>query len=142
MKEYGRIYLKVFFIVHLLFFILAVIAFRRADIRYLFIRIEIGALLISLIVSATFAMFRLEKGYSLINTIIGYIILIPGIFILRSVFGQYLFRFSWIIYFIIVCISIIYGIAVFMVSKKYKKEAQELNELLQKAEKNMTEDKD
>jgi phosphotransferase system glucose/maltose/N-acetylglucosamine-specific IIC component len=95
-------------------------------------RLEVGALITSAIASSAVWFFRLEKGNSLFNTIIGYLVLIPGIFVLRNTFGDYLFRFSWLIYLVIVFVGIIYGVAVFVVSKKYKKEVDDLNGLLNK----------
>lgn len=132
MKDYGRIYLKVYLITHLVFLLLALIVLRRAQVTYAFIRLEIGAILVSVIVGFAVWLFRLEKGNSLINTILGYLIIIPSIFVLRNTFGQYLFRFTWLIYVVMVCVGIIYGIAVWVVSKKYKKEVKDLNELLNK----------
>lgn len=132
MKDYGRIYLKVYLITHLIFLLLALIVLRRAQVTYAFIRLEIGAILVSAIVGFAVWLFRLEKGNSLINTILGYLIIIPSIFVLRNTFGQYLFRFTWLIYVVMVCVGIIYGIAVWVVSKKYKKEVKDLNELLNK----------
>ncbi len=132
MKDYGRIYLKVYLITHLVFLLLALIVLRRAQVTYAFIRLEIGAILVSAIVGFAVWLFRLEKGNSFINTILGYLIIIPSIFVLRNTFGQYLFRFTWLIYVVMVCVGIIYGIAVWVVSKKYKKEVKDLNELLNK----------
>lgn len=132
MKDYGRIYLKVYLITHLVFLLLALVVLRRAQVTYAFIRLEIGAILVSAIVGFAVWLFRLEKGNSLINTILGYLIIIPSIFVLRNTFGQYLFRFTWLIYVVMVCVGIIYGIAVWVVSKKYKKEVKDLNELLNK----------
>lgn len=132
MKDYGKYYLKSYIIVHVIFLLLAMIVYRRADINYTFMRLEVGALIITAIASLAVWFFRLEKGSSLFNTIIGYLILIPGIFVLRNTFGNYLFKFSWLIYLVIVFVGIIYGVAVFVVSKKYKKEVDDLNELLQK----------
>lgn len=132
MKDYGKIYLKVYLITHLVFLLLALIVLRRAQVTYAFIRLEIGAILVSAIVGFAVWLFRLEKGNSLINTILGYLIIIPSIFVLRNTFGQYLFRFTWLIYVVMVCVGIIYGIAVWVVSKKYKKEVKDLNELLNK----------
>ncbi len=132
MKTYGSIYLKVYLVIHLIFMLLSLLVLRRASITYPFIRLEIGAILITGVVSLAIYIFRLEKGHVLLNTILGYLILIPGIYMLRSTFGQYLFRFTWLLYVLMVLIGIIYGIAVWTVSKKYKKEAEELNDLLEK----------
>lgn len=132
MKEYLKIYLKFYLFVHILFILLSLIVLRRAGITYPFLRLEIGAILVTFVISLAVFMFRLEKGSSMLNTILGYVILIPGIFILRSTFGNYLFRFTWLIYILMVFIGIIYGVAVYVVSKKYQKEAKEMNDLLEK----------
>jgi hypothetical protein len=132
MKVYGTIYLKVYLVMHLIFILLSLIVLRIADITYPFIRLEIGAILISGVVSLAIFMFRLEKGHTVINTVLGYLILIPSIFMLRNTFGQYLFRFTWLLYVLMVFIGIIYGTAVWIVSKKYQKEVKELNDLLEK----------
>jgi uncharacterized phage infection (PIP) family protein YhgE len=110
--------------------VLAFLVNRRTEVVYPFVRLEIGALFISLIVTLSIGMFRLETGNGVVNTIGGYLILIPGIFLLRETFGNYLFRFSWLIYLFMVGVGIIYGVSVFFVSKKYKKEVQDLNKLI------------
>ncbi|MBN2268935.1 MAG: hypothetical protein V3569_00390 [Acholeplasmataceae bacterium] len=130
MKTYSKLYLKIYFIMSLISLVIAFAVLRRTDYQYPFIRIQLGLVLISFIVTLTFWLFKLEKGHSLLNIIIGYIVLIPAIFLLRTVYGNYLFRFTWIIYIIVVVVGIIYGVAVYVVSKKYKKEVNELNELL------------
>lgn len=130
MKDYGKYYLKSYIIIHLIFLLLSMIVYRRADINYSFMRLEIGALIVSAIISLAIWFFRLEKGNSLLNILIGYLVIIPGIFVLRNTFGTYLFRFTWLIYIVIVLVGIIYGVAVFIVSKKYKKEVADLNEML------------
>ncbi len=142
MKTFGKRYLWVYLIVHLLFFVLALIVFRRAEVSYPFIRLEIGALLISVILSASISLFRMEKGNSIVNTILGYLAIIPAIFLLRTIFGTYLFRFSWLIYIAMVLVGIIYGVAVWVVSLKYKKEVQDLNQMLQAKEEAIEEPKD
>ncbi|HAX02473.1 MAG: hypothetical protein A2Y45_04250 [Tenericutes bacterium GWC2_34_14] len=130
MKDYGRIYLKVYLVINIIAIFLSLIVLRVASYTYNYIRLAIGTLVISLIVSLAFWFFKREKGHSLINIILGYLIIIPAIFVLRNVFGQYLFRVSWLIYIVIAGVGMIYGIAVYVVSKKYKKEVADLNELL------------
>lgn len=130
MKDYGRIYLKVYLVINFLAILLSLLVFRVANHTYNYNRIAIGTLIISLIVSLAFWFFKREKGNGLINVILGYVIIIPAIFVSRNVFGHYLFRVGWVIYIMIVGVSIIYGIAVYVVSKKYKKEVADLNELL------------
>ncbi|MDP2426200.1 MAG: hypothetical protein Q8M70_07605 [bacterium] len=131
MKEILKRYLKVYLGIHLVFLLLAMLVYRRAQVVYPFVRLELGAILISLFVTLSIGMFRFEKGNGILNTIAGYLLLIPGIFILRETFGNYLFRFSWLIYLFMVGVGIIYGVSVFVVSRKYKKEVQDLNQLLE-----------
>jgi hypothetical protein len=131
MKEIMKRYLKVYLGIHLVFLLLAMLVYRRTQVVYPFIRLELGAILISLFVTLSIGMFRFEKGNSILNTIVGYLLLIPGIFILRETFGNYLFRFSWLIYLFMVGVGIIYGVSVIFVSKKYKKEVEDLNKLIQ-----------
>ena len=132
MKLYSKLYLKIYFIMSLISLVLAFMVLRRTEYQYPFIRIQLGLLVISLIVTLAFWLFKLENKYSVLNTILGYIVLIPAILLLRTVYGNYLFRFTWMIYIIVVVVGIIYGVAVYVVSKKYKKEVDELNELLHK----------
>ncbi|MBE0701298.1 MAG: hypothetical protein IH571_06395 [Acholeplasmataceae bacterium] len=130
MKRYATLYLKSFFAINIVFFLLAIIVYRRANISLPFIRLEFGVLIVSLFVASTLFIFKLEKGNSVLNVILGYIILIPAIFVIRSVFGQYLFRFTWLIYIIFVVVGVIYGIVVYVVSRRYQAEVDELNRLL------------
>jgi phosphotransferase system glucose/maltose/N-acetylglucosamine-specific IIC component len=139
MKDYGRIYLKVYLVINIIAIFLSLLVYRVANYTYNYIRLAVGTLIISLIVSLAFWFFKREKGHSVVNIILGYLIIIPAIFVLRNVFGKYLFRVSWLIYIIIVGVSIIYGIAVYVVSKKYKKEVADLNELLSKETDHMDE---
>jgi hypothetical protein len=131
MKEIMKRYPKVYLGIHLVFLLLAMLVYRRAQVVYPFVRLELGAILISLFVTLSIGMFRFEKGNGILNTIVGYLLLIPGIFILRETFGNYLFRFSWLIYLFMVGVGIIYGVSVYVVSRKYKKEVQDLNQLLE-----------
>lgn len=130
MKRYANIYLNVFFYMSILFLILTLIVYRRSQIQLPFTRISYGIFLVSVFLSFTIWLFKLEKGNSLINAILGYFILIPGILIIRNVYGTNLFRFTSLIYIVFVVLGIIYGLAVWIVSKKYKKEVEDLNKLI------------
>ena len=132
MKDYGKLYLKVFFIIGIVSLLLAFMVARRTDYTYPFIRVQVGVFVLSAFVTCAIGLFQLEKGISLINIILGYVVLIPAIFLLRLIYGRYLFRFSSLIYIIMVVVGIIYGCAVYVVAKKYKKEVDELNQLIEK----------
>jgi len=139
MKRFGKYYLVIFFIINLIMFLLALIVYRNQNVRLPFIRIEFGALLISTILASAVYVFKLEKGNSLINVVLGYLIIIPAIIIMRVIYGTYLFKSASLIYIIMVIVGIIYGIVVLIVSKKYKQEVDNLNKLL--AEKEEKEEK-
>jgi hypothetical protein len=131
MKRYLNLYLKSFLALNIIFFIIALSIFRRTGNVLPFIRLEFGVFIISLFLALSFFIFRLDKGNSIINVIIGYIVLIPGLFLIRYLFGTALFRFTWLFYILFIIIGIIYGIALYVVSKKYKKLADELNQLIE-----------
>ena len=131
MKKYIKYFLVSFFLINILMIFLALLVYRNSQIRLPFLRLEFGGLIISLIVGLTIFMFRLEKGNSLLNIIIGYIVLIPGLLVLRNVFGTYLFRSASLIYIIMVIVGIIYGVVVLIVSRRYKSEVDHLNKLLE-----------
>ncbi len=130
MKKYISIYLKVFLIINLVFMVLAIVVFRRADIRLPFAKLELGVIIMSAIISLAIFIYKLEKGNSIVNVILAYLIVIPSLFVLRNNFGTYLFRSAWVIYILMIIIGIIYGIALLFVSKKYKAEVEQLNKLI------------
>jgi hypothetical protein len=131
MKRYINLYLKSFLILNLIFFLLAVIVYRRTGNMLPFIRLEFGVLIISLFLALSLFVFKLEQGNRIINVIIGYVVLIPSLFLIRFLFGTALFRFSWLFYILLIIVGIIYGIALYIVSKKYKNIADELNRLIE-----------
>ncbi len=131
MKKYFKYFLVSFFLINILMIFLALLVYRNSQIRLPFLRLEIGGLIISAIIGLTVFMFRLEKGNSLVNVIIGYVIMIPGLLVLRNVFGTYLFRSASLIYIIMVVVGIIYGVVVYIVSRRYKSEVELLNRLLE-----------
>ncbi len=128
MKRYLKNYLTTFFILNIIFIIILVLLRART---LPFLRFEIAILLIAIFFSFAVWIFRFEKGNSVINVILGYIAIIPGILIMQSLFREHLTRLTWLIYIILVVIGIIYGIVVFVVSKKYQDEVKELNRLLE-----------
>lgn len=134
MKKTFNIFVKTFFFTSLPLIVLSMYILRRTDYNIGYIRISIGAMLISIFISLAIRVFKSEKGKGYINAILGYIIIIPALFVLRNIFGNYLFTRVWGIYIIILIIGIIYGIALLIASKKYKTEVDELNRLLLKKE--------
>lgn len=135
MKKYSGIFLKFLFIINIIYIILATIVYRRVDIRLTFVRLEIGVLIISLILSLATYIMKLEKGNSIVNVILGYIIIVPSLYVVRNNFGIYLFRSVWLIYILMVVVGIIYGVVLYVLNKKYKDEVKHLNELLEEKKK-------
>ncbi|MFW5795067.1 MAG: hypothetical protein ACOCV1_06245, partial [Bacillota bacterium] len=129
-------FLKTFFIVNLIYIVLSLIIYYRIDIRLLYFRLEIGAILISIILAFAYTIFKTDKGYGILNVIVAYLIIIPCLFIFRINFGRYLFRSAWLIYILFIIFGIIYGIVLYFVSKKYKEEVKHLNDLLEKTQEN------
>lgn len=129
-KQYMRYLYKTLFVVNIIYILIAFIISRRAGVTLPFIRLEIGAILISLIISLAISIYRSEKGHPIINVIIAYLLVMPSLFIIRSNFGRLLFRSAWILYIIFIVIGIIYAIALWVASNKYKKEVDQLNALL------------
>lgn len=140
MKKYFNIFVKTFFFTNLPLMILSIIVQRRLDYTMGYVRLAVGAVLISIFIALAITVFRSERGKGYINAILGYIIIIPALFIIRNLFGTYLFTRVWIIYIIIAIVGVIYGIALIVASKKYKTEVNELNRLLLDKEEDKDED--
>ncbi len=130
MKKYFNTFVKTFFFTSLPMILLALIIYRTLNINLGYIRITLGTILISIFISIAISVFKSDKGKGYINAILGYIIIIPALFVFRYIFGTYVFKTVWLIYILIAVIGIIYGIALLVASKKYKSEVNELNRLL------------
>ncbi|XFA99300.1 hypothetical protein ACAG96_01665 [Candidatus Izemoplasma sp. B36] len=140
MKKYFNTFAKTFFFTAILLMLFAVLVKARSGFTMAYVRLTIGALLMSIFIALAITIFRSEKGKGYINAILGYIIVIPALFVFRNIFGTYLFTRAWIIFIVIGIVGIIYGIALLVASKKYKTEVDELNRLLLDKEDNQEED--
>jgi len=132
MKKVLSIWINTFLMTLLVFTLISLGTLRRLNIQLPFIKLVVGALFISLFIALGIFIFKNKKGHPLLNTVLGYLLMVPSIFIMRYVFGILIFRYSFIIYLFIVLVAIIYSVAVMVVSKQYKKEVDELNRLLDK----------
>ncbi|MDD3122228.1 MAG: DUF3021 family protein [Candidatus Izemoplasmatales bacterium] len=132
MKKFGRRFTNSFIFINVFMLFLTIGIYRHLNITYPFIKVSIGAFLISLFISLAVTIFKLEKGLSWLNAIIGFIVATPSLFVLRYLFGYSIFRYSFVSYLFIIVVAIIYGIAIMVVSRKAKSEANELNLLLPK----------
>jgi len=134
MRKALSIWIRSFLYTLLAFTVISVLALRRLNIQLPYLRLIIGAVMISFFVALGILIFKSKKGNPLINTILGYLTMVPSVLIMRSVFGILIFRYSFVIYLFIVLVGVIYTVSVMVVSKRYKNEAQELNKLLDKPE--------
>jgi phosphotransferase system glucose/maltose/N-acetylglucosamine-specific IIC component len=104
-----------------------------------FIRLEVGVILIAFFLSIAHTIYKSEKGHPIVNVILAYILIFPSLYVVRFNFGKLLFRSAALIYILFVVIGIIYSIALYFASKKYKKEVDDLNQLLQENNKDKNE---
>jgi phosphotransferase system glucose/maltose/N-acetylglucosamine-specific IIC component len=134
MKAYRQYFLRTLIIVNVIYILLTWVIIRRRDINLPFLRLELGAIIISLIIGLAYTIFKSEKGKPIINVMIAYLLVLPSLLVFRSNFGQFLFRSAALIYIIFVIVGIIYAIALYVASRKYKQEADDLNTMLKKQE--------
>ena len=92
--------------------------------------VTVSTLLSSFFAALARTVFKSEKGIPVVNAVLGYLLIIPILFIIRATYNNYLFQLSYLIYIIMAVILIIYGIALLVAKKKYKQEVDELNRLL------------
>jgi len=134
MKKGFELWLKTFFVTTLVFTLISLSALRRLNLQLPFLRLIIGAMIIALLLMFGILVFRLKKGNQIVNTILGFLIILPSVGVMRTVFGALIFRWSFVIYVFVALIAIIYSVAVVVVSKRIKSDVDTLNKLL--AEKN------
>ncbi|MBN2540496.1 MAG: DUF3021 family protein [Bacilli bacterium] len=130
MKRYFNTFTKTLFFTIITFLFLGIVYYRVTQTIMPFFRPTIGAILMSLIIALAIRVFKSEKGKAYVNVILGYLIIIPAMFVLRQVFGTFLFRQVWSLYILIAIVGVIYFIALLVASKRYKSEVDELNRLL------------
>ncbi|MBU0997818.1 MAG: DUF3021 family protein [Firmicutes bacterium] len=138
MKRYFLTYVKAFFITNLFLILLQAGIVRRLNIRYDYLPIIIGAMIIAIFLGLGSIIFKREKGASWLNLILGFIVILPSLFVIKFLFGIIIFRFSFVIYLFVIFMAIVYSILVFFATKKARAEVKEMNELLNK-EKNKEE---
>lgn len=130
MKTFSKHYLSYFFTLNIIYLLLSLIIIRRTEQVMPFIRLEVGVMLIALFLSIAHTIYKSEKGHPILNVILAYIFIFPSLYVVRFNFGKLLFRSAALIYILFVGIGIIYSIALYIASKKYKKEVDDLNQLL------------
>ncbi len=128
--------LSVIFILASLFaaFVVLIIS-RRFDVVIAYQRMVIGVFVISLQLALARTMFTLDKPPVWIRLILGYVFIIMAALTIRNVFGVWLFRRTVMLIIFVSIISIIYWIALFVATKRLKKESDMLNSALDKIDK-------
>jgi len=87
-------------------------------------------MLISMLIALSIVVFKKTWGNGVLNVIVGYIIISPVPFILRTMFGIYLFRTSIAIYILGLIYAVLYSLVILYGSIKNKKIEEKLNALL------------
>ncbi len=113
-----------------LFIIISFVLKRRLNIDIAYLKANIGAVLVSALLTLSVALFRMKKGPAIVKTFLGFLALLPSVFVTRWVFGVAVFRYSYIVYLFALLCAVIYSIAVIIVASRARKEIALLNALL------------
>ena len=130
MKKYLKLYAYSYAIVSLIVFILALGINRYFEIALPLRALFIGGIIISLLIALSILIFKKTWGNGVLNVIVGYIIISPVPFVLRLMFGTYLFRTSVAIYILGFIYAVLYSLVILYGSVKNKKTEDKLNALL------------
>jgi hypothetical protein len=130
MKKFFMTYLKVFFAANVAFLGVAAIVLLRLNLTYPFARLELGALLFALFVSTGIRILRASKGNAVVNAILGFLAILPGVAVMRIVFSIAVFRFAFVVWLFAGVAAIAYAAAVVVIAARGKKEAEQLNRML------------
>ena len=131
-KKYFSTFLKTFFITTLIFMLIAVIVYRRADHTFGYAILSFLVLCISALISLSIRIFKSEKGNPIVNAVISFLVWIPVIVLINRQFGTPLSISITFLYLFIGGVAIVYAVAMYVASRKYKSEVNELNRLLLK----------
>jgi hypothetical protein len=105
---------------------------NRLNISVPFIELGLANIFISAWAALAWSIFKMKKWNIAAKIALGFISLLPVVFIFKRAFGLLLFRTSFAIYLFALAVAIIYAIAVIAVGAKAKKNESELNRLLKK----------
>lgn len=130
MKRYLKLFAYSYTIISFFVFMLAFGVNRYFEIALPLRVIFFGAVFISLLVALSIVVFRKTWGNGVLNVLIGYIVIFPVPFVLRAMFGTYLFQRSIAIYVLGLIYAVLYSLVVLYASIKNKKTEEKLNSLL------------
>jgi len=131
MKKFVKTYLTTLLFTNLVFIVIAAVVRYRLNITYAFAAVEIGALLTSLCVASGIRILMSRKGNSVLNAVLGLLVILPGIVVLRPVFSIPVFRYSFVIFLVVAVAALGYAAAVAVLGAKARKEAAALNRMLE-----------
>lgn len=95
-----------------------------------YIRVTLGAVIISALVASSITLFKMKKGNDILKAFLGLLPLLPITLVLRNIYGTAVFRASVFLWILAAIFVVSYSLAVVVVSSKAKKEEKELNHLL------------
>ncbi|MDD3382398.1 MAG: hypothetical protein PHT83_02675 [Bacilli bacterium] len=130
MNSYFKRLTYIYLVLSIIFIIISFIIFKRTSTQLSYLRLSIGALLISAILDFSVVIFKTKKLPPIINILLGFISLIPAIYVFKEVFGALMFKVSIAIYIFAFVCAVIYSIAVIIISYRVRKDEQFLNKLL------------
>jgi len=130
MNSYFKRLTYIYLVLSILFIIISFVIFKRTSTQLSYLRLSIGALLISAILDFSVVIFKTKKLPPIINILLGFISLIPAIYVFKEVFGTLMFKVSIAIYIFAFVCAVIYSIAVIIISYRVRKDEQFLNKLL------------
>jgi phosphotransferase system glucose/maltose/N-acetylglucosamine-specific IIC component len=136
MKKYLKLYSLIYAIASPSLFVLALGIMRRHDVSLGIGVIFLGGVLISFLITSSIGVFKKTWGNGVWNVIIGYLIMFPIPFILKRMYGDFLFRRTYFIYLIGFIYALIYSLIILYTSRKNKINEDQLNELLKEKENN------
>lgn len=125
-----RRYASIYTMINIVFLLVCLFVQLRLNIAIPFLKVCIGALIISIFVTLSVTLFKMKKGNEILRIALGFIALAPIVLITKAVFGATVFRYSFIIYIFALLCAIIFCIAIIVVASRAKKEEKELNDLL------------
>ncbi len=139
MKSYLKLYAYTYAIVSIIVFILALAIYRVYAVSLPIKNLFWGSIFISLLFALSLKVFKETWGNGVLNIIVGYLIILPITFIIRTMYGTVLFRGTFAIYILGLLYAVIYSLVILYGSVKNKKMESKLNELL-KEQKDSTEE--
>ncbi len=131
MKQYFKLYAYIYAIVSVGVFILALGIMRLySDVTLSVKALFWGSIIISCLLAFSIKVFKKTWGNGVLNVILGYLIILPAIYVLRTMYGAVLFRRTFVIYLLGLIYAVLYSLVILHASYRNKKEENKLNELI------------